>query len=59
MAEIRYGTNPEYYLFRKKTDAGDQWYIQSVTAWNQARDTGAVELLDRDHFEAAILSVLQ
>lgn len=50
---------PEYYLFRLKGEGGDEWFIRSVTAWNANPNDIAVEPLDRDRFEAAMLQVLQ
>ncbi|MCI0700656.1 MAG: hypothetical protein L0241_06205 [Planctomycetia bacterium] len=50
---------PEYYLFRSKTDGGDEWFIRSVNAWNADPNDIAVEPLDREGFEAAMLRVLQ
>lgn len=59
MVELRNGTIAEYYLFRWKTDTGDEWFIRGVTEWNQAKDYGVVEPLDSDRFEAAVLRILQ
>lgn len=59
MVELRDGTTAEYYLFRWKTAAGDEWYIRNVTLWNADREYGTVEPLDRDRFEAAVLSILR
>ncbi len=50
---------PEYFLFRSKTEAGDEWFIRSATEWETNRLDNTVEPLDRDHFEAALLRVLQ
>jgi hypothetical protein len=50
---------PEYYLFRLKTDGGDEWFIRSVNAWNADPNDITVEPLDRERFEAAMLRVLQ
>jgi len=49
----------EYYLFRLKADAGDEWFIRSVSAWNASPSDSTVEPLDRDRFEVAMLQVLQ
>ena len=59
MVELRYDTTAEYYLFRWKGESGDEWFIQSVTGWKQAKEYGTVEPLDRDRFEAAVLRILQ
>ena len=61
MVHIKEQATPAYYLFRWKEEAGDEWFIQNVDAWNAARDKeyGRVEPLDRERFEAAMLSVLQ
>jgi hypothetical protein len=50
---------PEYYLFRWKTDSGDEWFFRNVNAWNATPGDNAVEPLDRDRFEAIMLRVLQ
>lgn len=60
MAQIKQGSTAEYYLFRWKGEGGaDEWFIQSVNAWNATPGDYTVEPLNRDSFEAAILSVLQ
>lgn len=59
MVELRDGAAAVYYLFRLKSETGDGWYIQSVDVWNNAKEYGLVEPLDRDRFEAAVLSILQ
>lgn len=58
MVSIGEGSNPTYYLFRWKTDSGDEWFIQSVANWGRPDRFEEVEPLDRDRFEAAILRVL-
>jgi hypothetical protein len=59
MVEIRDGSMAEFYLFRWKTESGDEWYIRSVASWNAKPGDNTVDPLDRDRFEAAILQVLQ
>lgn len=59
IVEIRDRSTAEYYLFRWKGEGGDEWFIRSVNAWNMSPLDNAVEPLDRDRFEAAVLQVLQ
>jgi hypothetical protein len=59
MAQILDGNSPAYYLFRRITPAGDEWFIRSVAEWNADKDYGRVEPLDPDRFEAVVLSILQ
>lgn len=59
IVQIKQLSIPEYYLFRWKGDASDEWFIRSVSAWNANPGDNAVEPLDRDRFEAAMLQVLQ
>jgi hypothetical protein len=58
MVEIKGTTIGEYYLFRLKEESGDSWFIQGVGEWNRQSTSGAVEPLNRDRFEEAILSIL-
>jgi hypothetical protein len=57
--EIREQTTPMYYLFRVKDDGRDAWFIRSVVEWNADEDYGNAFSLDRDRFEAAVLSILK
>lgn len=59
IVQITDGSVSEYYLFRWKTEAGDEWFIRSDRAWNANPADITVEPLDRDRFEAALLQVLQ
>jgi hypothetical protein len=59
IVQIKDGSSSEHYLFRWKTDSGDEWFIRSVSAWNANPSDNTVEPLDRDRFEAAMLQVLQ
>lgn len=59
IVQITDGSVSEYYLFRLKTEAGDEWFIRSDRAWNADPADITVEPLDRDRFEAALLRVLQ
>jgi hypothetical protein len=59
MVEIKSESSPEYYLFRKKTEGGDEWFIRNVDQWNSDPVPGTVEPLDRDRFEAALLRMFQ
>ena len=59
IVQIKQLSIPEYYLFRWKTDAGDEWFIKNVNTWNANPGDNTVEPLDRDRFEAAMLRVLQ
>jgi hypothetical protein len=59
MVEIKGESSAEYYLFRKKTEGGDEWFIRNVDQWNSDSVSGTVEPLDRNQFEAALLRILQ
>jgi hypothetical protein len=61
MVEIKGGTAADYYLFRwaGATPDDDRWFIRSVVQWNADPEYGTVEPLDREHFETAMLRVLQ
>lgn len=59
IVQIKDRSLPEYYLFRWKTADGDEWFIQSVSVWQSNPGSNAVEPLDKDRFEAAMLQVLQ
>ena len=59
IVQINSRSLPEYYLFRWKTEAGDEWFIRNVHAWNATPGDHSVEPLTRDTFEAAVLQVLQ
>jgi hypothetical protein len=59
MVEIKGDTIAEYYLFRLKGDSGDLWFIQGIGEWNRQPTSGVVQLLNRDRYEEAILSILQ
>jgi hypothetical protein len=59
MVEIRSGSIPEYYLFRWKTEDRDEWFIATMADYTRYGDPLPVEPLDRDRFEAAVLTVLQ
>lgn len=60
MVEIREGNDgkiADYYLFRWKNPAGDEWFICSDGEWN-SRDFGNVRPLTAESFEEAILSAV-
>jgi hypothetical protein len=59
MVEIKGESSAEYYLFRKKMEGGDEWFIRNVDQWNSDSVSGTVEPLDRNQFEAALLRILQ
>lgn len=61
VVEMRGGTTPDYYLYRLKGDTpdGDRWFIRGAPLWDADADHDAVEPLDRDRFEAALLRVLR
>jgi hypothetical protein len=59
MVEIKGGSVAEYYLFRKVTECGDEWFLRNVSLWNSDPVYGTVDPLDRFQFEAALLRVLQ
>lgn len=59
IVQINQRSVSEYYLFRWKSDAGDEWFIRGDKAWHASPNDNTVEPLDRDRFEAAMLRVLQ
>ncbi|MDB5310965.1 MAG: hypothetical protein JWO38_5167 [Gemmataceae bacterium] len=60
LVEIKDGASADWYLFRLKSDNGDEWFIQNATAWNAALNRhGLVDPLDRERFEAALLRILK
>lgn len=61
MVEIKSGSSPEFYLFRVAggRPEDDRWFIRDANAWDSRPGDDAVEPLDRDRFEAAVLRVLR
>lgn len=59
MVELTDRGGADYYLFRLIEDGQDAWYIRSVALWNADPRNAAVERLDRDRFEAAVLNILK
>lgn len=59
MVDIKTGGVTSHYLFRRADPGGDRWFIRSVEQWNADTDYGTVDPLDRDRFEAAILSAVR
>jgi hypothetical protein len=61
LVEIKSGSSPEYYLFRVAGDGpdSDRWFIRDANVWDSSPGDYAVEPLDQDRFEEALLRVLR
>lgn len=61
VVEMKGGAGADAYLYRLAGNdrAGDRWFIRGLPLWDRDADYDAVEPLDRDRFESALLRALR